>query len=480
MQTGASQGSIRAEYARPSDPEDRIIPGRIKLCLAPDGEHLATVNTASGAQGPIRVWHLPTEKLLWQEPVKERFPPEVGFTRDGLLVMEGAQPVLKDTQTGQVLHRYPAGISERLPVISPRGDLMAYETRSGETAILQLPEGTILDRCSGAPLRFTPTGKALAVAPDTYSIRHRDWQTRTDTRGVFLDREGPVMILSPDATLVAITTDEGHFPIHDARTGQLLAVCESPQHGDGILLPECDQIQFSPDGRTLVACYRNGVIRAWESLTGHLLGEYEQESGELKTAAFSPDGRRFLTNAWGGRVSGTIIGWDLTMGATQSLHRPDPGEWQYLIHDLRGEARRARWAIDRVARDQERTLAWIDALRKDPRPEELKRYRLALEELDARQYTTREGAFALLWEAGWRVERELRAALEQSPSQHLRVEITRLLDHPDPRPTRIVHLLELIGSPEAMRRIQELAADPRDLPFQREARRVRLARFPKP
>lgn len=67
-----------------------------------------------------------------------------------------------------------------------------------------------------------------------------------------------------------------------------------------------DAVAVSPDLRFFAAGDRNGLVRVWDSASGHEIREYEWGVGQVKELAFSPDG---ATAAVAG-IS-TVAVWDL-------------------------------------------------------------------------------------------------------------------------------------------------------------------------
>ena len=67
-------------------------------------------------------------------------------------------------------------------------------------------------------------------------------------------------------------------------------------------------VSYSPDGRRIVSCARDGTIRVWDVATGEELSDLL--AGPVNSAAFSPDGRQI----WSGDDSGTLLAWDAMSG----------------------------------------------------------------------------------------------------------------------------------------------------------------------
>jgi serine/threonine protein kinase len=76
------------------------------------------------------------------------------------------------------------------------------------------------------------------------------------------------------------------------------------------------QVNFSPDGHTLVSCGQDGTVRFWNAATGQPLRTIPASNhmGEVNSAAFSPDGRTLVT----GSDDGKVRLWDAETCALQA------------------------------------------------------------------------------------------------------------------------------------------------------------------
>ena len=66
---------------------------------------------------------------------------------------------------------------------------------------------------------------------------------------------------------------------------------------------------FSPDGKTLATGNWDGSVRLWDVVTGHQIGYLlTAGTGPVESLAFSPDGRTLATGSYG---DGTAQLWDV-------------------------------------------------------------------------------------------------------------------------------------------------------------------------
>jgi hypothetical protein len=66
-------------------------------------------------------------------------------------------------------------------------------------------------------------------------------------------------------------------------------------------------VRYSPDGRRIATCGRDGFVRIWDTRTLAKMQEFNPQQGEVNSATFSPDGRRMATTG----DDGSLTIWDL-------------------------------------------------------------------------------------------------------------------------------------------------------------------------
>jgi WD domain, G-beta repeat len=102
---------------------------------------------------------------------------------------------------------------------------------------------------------------------------------------------------SPDGRRIVTASNDRTARIWDAASGVPLAVLSG--HGEG--LPSDDEggnvrsAAFSPDGRRIVTASNDKSARIWDAATGRQLAVLSGHDQAVRTAAFSPDGRRIVT-----------------------------------------------------------------------------------------------------------------------------------------------------------------------------------------
>ena len=119
-------------------------------------------------------------------------------------------------------------------------------------------------------------------------------------------------LFSPNGELV-LTLSTGIAKLWDSATGKPVG---RPFVGDGNIRSAA----FSLDGKQVVAVSSDRTIRLWDGQTGEPIGQPlpGQINKDVVGAAFSPDSRRFVSRSW----NKTVQVWDATTG--QAVGKPIP------------------------------------------------------------------------------------------------------------------------------------------------------------
>ena len=66
--------------------------------------------------------------------------------------------------------------------------------------------------------------------------------------------------------------------------------------------PSTHSLAFSPDGKSIVSCGSDGMVRVWDVATRKAIMERRGHEGETMLAAFRADGRAVVSAGEDGRV----------------------------------------------------------------------------------------------------------------------------------------------------------------------------------
>ena len=147
---------------------------------------------------------------------------------------------------------------------------------------------------------YSPDGQRIVIASVTeeHTARILDAATARQIAGIS-GHDGAVrsVAFSPDARRIVTASNDRTARIWDVASGVQLTVLSG--HGEG--LPAADEggnvrsVAFSPDGRRIVTASNDRSARIWDAASGKQLAVLSGHDHAVRTAAFSPDGRRIVT-----------------------------------------------------------------------------------------------------------------------------------------------------------------------------------------
>jgi len=229
----------------------------------------------------------------------------------------------------------PVGQEALSVCYSPDGDTLAVAYRRGGVR-LYTPGGQQLAHLNtGAcpwTVAFRPDGKQLAVACWARHVQVWDLTTHTLDRHL-TEVNGTVWTVAyrpGDPHLLASASDDGAIRLWDLREGRNVLTIEPFARAGAAC------VDFTPDGRTLVACGSDGSIYVWdlEYYERHMAGHARFYANLLRTELGDAMQEEYLT-AWADEVlrrpwprigprAQRAVGW--TTGAAQHtrLHEGSP------------------------------------------------------------------------------------------------------------------------------------------------------------
>lgn len=290
--------------------------------LSPDGTRVVTaagtVYQKDVPPGAARVWDAVTGEPVTGELFHEGAVYSASFSPDGRRVVtaggDGTARVW-DAATGEPLLSLPHEDLVRRASFSPGGERIL--TASEVVRVWDAATGDLLAETGVSDWKiwhaaFSPDGE-LVVA--TTANPYRDgggfallWDLRAD-RVVRLPMGGHLgyhASFSPDGTRVVTAGTTGAAVVWDAVTGRRLTV--PMEHDDRV-----SYASFSPDGELILTAAWDGTARLWHAASGEpvtLEGRGSsgatpvvlRHGGQVRHAAFSPDGRLVATAGTDGAV----------------------------------------------------------------------------------------------------------------------------------------------------------------------------------
>lgn len=411
-------------------------------------DHTGTTVRAVTADDRFRAWSLgpTTTETVAELKAAPAAAPErvVEFLPDGRLIVQhhGTQVVAADVYD-------PAGRHlTRREVPSPWSNnwqrtRAAAQPNRAQPGVMLHPDGKRTDLMTGGPL------------------------PPLDTRDGQMVLKGPPLVGGSAliASRVQARAPSGEPAVEgivwDARTGgQVVLVRER--------IPDWAAAALAPDGRWL-AHATESAIELSDLARPHDGPPLHRPVADTKSLAFSPDGAALAT----AHVDGTVLVWDVPVRRSPWTAADADALWTALESSNAEEAWQALWHL--LDYPGPATAILADRLKPVPgwtdTAEQIAR-------LDHARYAVREAAYRELARRGEVVEGDLRAALTKNPPAEPRQRLESLLARLDPaapprgdtlRGLRATWLLERIGTAEAKRILERLAAGATGSPVTLEA-----------
>jgi WD40 repeat protein len=421
----------------------------VTVALSADGRLIAAANVA----GDFAVWEAATGK--------KRFTVEAGkfasaptsvlvFTPDGkaLAVVHdggGTGIDLLDAATGKRLRS--------IPVLVKGQDGTSSKTPFPPTKVAFAPDGQTFFSASitdGVSVHESATGKELR-------------RLNSGREHTFSD-----VAFSPDGRTIATSRLWGAVRLWETATGAQRCLI-------GPKLESWSSVAAAPDGRLLAAGgAESHAVRVWQLPTGQELGTFRGHGGPVTALAFCAGGKLMSVNA-----DGTALIWDTSKLKREPKEKPGKidaeAAWAGLAD---GDGTKAFEWIVRLSESPGAAVALLRERLKLGADPDARRIEQLMAQLDDDEFDRRELAMRELEKLGTRVEGALRKAVKSSASAEVVRRAGDLLKKIEDRATsgerlresRALEVLEGLGTPEARKLLEELAAGAPDAALTREAR----------
>jgi RNA polymerase sigma factor (sigma-70 family) len=419
------------------------------LALSPDGKSVAT-------RGPMGA-----EVLVWDRAAGRK-----------LQTLTGTAPENAENRAGAVVTSVAGVLSSDL-LYSPDGrylvgsgpkrQLCLWDVASGQTVWeLELEGNQTVDR-----ITFAHNGLALVTANRDGTVAV--YETATGGRRCQLGRPASA---TPPATMAVMV----------GNSAMMLGTSERSA-------PSPLVVASAPGSRFVATSHHEPVIHLWDLLTGQEVGRLEGHQGGITALAFSADGSRLIS----GSLDTTAQVWDVSQKLRASAANSmglESKELDTLWADLANKAAAPAFAAEqRLSTHPSQAAALAKARLKPVAGADPAAIARLIENLDSRDFATRQKATSELEQLGEQVRPALEKVLAGDVSLEVRQRVERLLKKmvgqgggESLRELRVVEMLELAASPEAKQALQTLAAGAPDARLTREARAAlkRLEVRPRP
>ncbi|NIS80741.1 MAG: hypothetical protein GTO14_11155 [Anaerolineales bacterium] len=271
------------------------------LAFSPDGVHLTT----GSSEGKIRIWdphdgaHIQDlyEVHPWDIVRGLAYSPDgaslaAGFsTGFHVLQTQDGSPLLKlDERTKDVSHL----------AYSPDGSFLVTGGYADAVRMWRAKDGELLYTLDDDQyVAFSPDGKIIATWNKQEDlVRLRNAQDGSIWKTLEAEHLDPRQVeFFPDGETLVVVGSSTKFTLWQVSDGTLLQTIEDVYWGSFTRT-----IALSPDGELIAAGMDDGSIRLWQISKGILLRTLEGHTMEVVRLKFSPDGTRLASGAADGTV----------------------------------------------------------------------------------------------------------------------------------------------------------------------------------
>ncbi|MBC8350585.1 MAG: protein kinase [Planctomycetes bacterium] len=289
------------------------------VTYSPDGMTLASC----GSDRAVKLWDADSYELKRTLLDHNDQVLSVDFSPDGTMLASGSHD--KTVKLWQVdsgeLQRTISGHTDMVHKVafSPEGNEIASASDDRTVKIWIVATGMLVNRLQGhrggaRAVGWNPDGRTLATAGDDQAGGVKLWDLSGIARNTcllghthFVDS----VAFSPVGRVFASGGADGSIRVWNANTGEQSALLQS---GSG----EIKSIAFSPDGKQLAAANnQNKTVKLWNLSTTKVEKTFEGHSGSVLCVAFSSDGQYIASGG------SEVIVWNVASGkATETIHWP--------------------------------------------------------------------------------------------------------------------------------------------------------------
>jgi WD40 repeat protein/TolB-like protein len=275
----------------------------------------------------------------------------VTSTPDGRIISGGWEDQVKIYSREGVLLHALSGHRRDINAVasSPDGRRIISGSNDNTVKIWDAETGRLLRtlRCwrNVLAVAYSPDGKQICAGLSSNRIKVWDAETGRLLRTLKHGRNVTALAYSPDSRRIA-SCSSNNIRVWDAESGALL--CSFANFWNNAISAGGFSVAFSPDGRRIISDAFFHIVGIWDTETGELLNTLEGHTSWVTAVAYSPDGRRIIS----GSEDNTIRIWDAESGRLLQILVGGSDSVNAAVFSLDGKRiLSASWRIDIWDRD---------------------------------------------------------------------------------------------------------------------------------
>jgi formylglycine-generating enzyme required for sulfatase activity/tRNA A-37 threonylcarbamoyl transferase component Bud32 len=301
----------------------------VKRELEGDGEYSWVVASADGKRLAAGVWRS-MQVSLWDLESGDRLPDLViGWTkeaRDELRSMQGGYvdwvagvPTFIDDSRRMMLQMHAGG---QVPGIGLHHAVLWDLVDNQEVHRLVLPgisgDGWLVGE--GKQLFTRRLGPPDNSGQREVEIARLDWETGEDVSAISLGRGTTWgrLLLSPDQKRLGACTTRGaanYYEVFDAAGQNLVMSLATMVPGETMTSSTVQVAAWSPDSRFLALGFADASVRLWDVQESRMRHLFRGHLEELRSIAFTPDGKSVVSSS----TDGTVREWPIESPLRDSI-----------------------------------------------------------------------------------------------------------------------------------------------------------------
>ena len=330
------------------------------VAFSPDGCTLAS-SGGNGQEASIKLWNLATKECVMTLQGYDQSISAIVFSLDGLILAGGSRDKtikLWDVQTGECLRTLEGHTgSVTALAFGLGGEVLISGSQDKTVRFWNVQTGEYLGYIQGHShsvnaVACSPDEQSFATGSGDQTVRLWDMRGNAGTPRCVRTWQGYInriraVAFNPDGRTVASGSDDNTVRVWNVLTGECLKTFQG--HGDWVT-----SVIFSPDGKTLLSGSEDHTVKLWDVVTGRCLRIFkghtdwisfitlsftsetailasssedrtvklwDVDSGvclrtlsghvkDIKSVAFSPDGKKLASAS----CDGTLKLWDISTG----------------------------------------------------------------------------------------------------------------------------------------------------------------------